>query len=56
MSRWRTLRDWIETRRVMKPNQLREPGTCGACGTYLIGEIRHWHYTVRWISGWKEPA
>lgn len=53
--RWRTPADWICTRRQMRPAQLKEPGTCAACGSYLLGGIRHWHYTLRWISGFREP-
>jgi hypothetical protein len=56
MSRWRTPRDWYRTRLAMQRSQAQEPWTCGACGRYLYGYIRHWHYTLRWISGWKEPA
>lgn len=54
--RWRTPTDWWRTRRQMRPAQLKEPGTCAACGRYLYGYIHHWHYTLRWISGFREPA
>lgn len=54
--RWRTPRDWWATRRQMRPAQLRERGTCAACGTYLMGYIRHAHYMFRWVSGFREPA
>lgn len=54
--RWRTPSDWWRTRRQMRPAQLKEPGTCAACGRYLYGYIRHAHYVFRWLSGFREPA
>jgi hypothetical protein len=54
--RWRTPSDWVDTRRAMRRTQLEEPGTCGACGHYLLSCIRHAHYVFRWVSGFREPA
>jgi hypothetical protein len=51
--RWLTPREWVHTRKAMHRAQLAEPGTCAACGRYLLNGpgIHHWHYTLRWLSG-----
>lgn len=52
--RWLRPAEWVATRRQMRPAQRAEPWTCAACGTYLMG-VNHWHYTFRWLSGFREP-
>lgn len=50
--RWRTPREWVRTRKLIRHNQTEGPGTCGACGRYLKG-YNHMHYTLRWLSGFR---
>jgi hypothetical protein len=42
-------RRWLAERRLMVRNQRASPGTCGACGSYLMGGLSHAHYTFRWF-------